>query len=222
MTPGIDSPVPDRRLRKDAQRNRDAILAAARTAFVRHGVHVPLEWIARDADVGIGTLYRNFPTRDDLIDAVALEKMAEWTAIAEHALEAGDPWDGVVRYLTGFCERQAQDRGFTDVAALQFTTNLRLCDGLARIGELTARIVGNAKAAGVLRADVEGTDLLLLMWGHSRVVEISRAVRPDIWRRYLGLLLDSLRAEHAHDLPASPFRPGEIDQIARLSTEAPA
>jgi AcrR family transcriptional regulator len=218
MPTGTGATPPDRPLRRDAQRNRDAILVAARRAFSRHGLHVPLEWIAKDGDVGIGTLYRNFPSRDALIEAVASEKLDEWLAIAEHALEAPDPWESLTRYLTLFCERQAEDRGFTDIAALRFSSSAHLRHGLDQIAHMTTQIVTRAKDAGVLRRDVEGNDLLLIMWGHSRVAEISQSVRPDIWRRYLGLLLDGLRAEHAHELPAGPIQPEEVHNMEKVAT----
>ncbi len=210
------SPTQGRPLRRHAQRNRDAVLAAARLAFTRHGLHVPLEWIAKDADVGIGTLYRNFPTRNDLIEAVVAEKLVEWMATAERAVEFADPWDGLVFYLEEVCHRQAEDRGFIDIVSMRFPDLTGLETELRRIQELSDQVVTRARDAGQLRADVTTEDLALILWGHSRVVEVAQPVRPDVWRRYLGLLLDSLRPANAHPLPVPALRPIEVAEAMAL------
>jgi AcrR family transcriptional regulator len=216
------SPTQGRPLRRHAQRNRDAVLAAARRAFARHGLHVPLEWIAKDADVGIGTLYRNFPTRNDLIEAVIAENLTDWTATAERAVEFADPWEGLVFYLEEMCHRQAEDRGFTDIVTMRFPDLKDLEAGLRRVKELSDLVVTRARDAGLLRADISTEDLALILWGHSRVAEVTRPVRPDIWRRYLGLLLDALRPANAHPLPVPALDPLEVAEAMALQGKPPA
>jgi AcrR family transcriptional regulator len=92
-----DHPAP-RRLRRDAQRNRDAIIEAARQLFCDHGLEAPLEQIARQAGVGIATLYRRFPSRAALLDAVLTDNLQAHIAAAEHALATDDPWQGFASY----------------------------------------------------------------------------------------------------------------------------
>src|ERR1700750_2324982 len=104
-------------LRKDAQRNRDRIIAATRAAFQERGLDVGVDEIARRAGVGMGTLYRHFPTKDALIDAIVDARFAELTAAAERALEAPDAWDGSAGSLASAVELQATDRGFKDALA---------------------------------------------------------------------------------------------------------
>lgn len=202
--------IPSRPLRRDAQRNRAAVLGAARHVFTRHGLQAPLEWIAREADVGISTLYRHFPTRVDLIEGVVLDKLDEWISTAERALQFPDAWTGLVYYLEEICSRQAEDRGFTDISTTRFPDKDGLETGLRRAHELTERIVARARESGQLRDDIESTDLMFIFWGVSRVAELCRPVRPDVWRRHLALMLDSLRPGQAHPLPVDVMTPLEL------------
>src|SRR6185437_11714807 len=102
-------------LRSDAQRNRDRILAAARVIFAEHGLDAPMNEIARKAGVGIATLFRRFPTRDDLVAAVFADRMTAYAAAIDVALQDPDPWHGFCEYVRTICAMQASDRGFTDV-----------------------------------------------------------------------------------------------------------
>src|SRR5438132_13734134 len=102
-------------LRQDAQRNRELILAAAREEFREQGLDVSLEEIARRAGVGIATLYRRFPTRDALIEAVFEDHVASFVALAEEALQNEDPWVGFSTFIEQLCERQASDFGLKDL-----------------------------------------------------------------------------------------------------------
>ena len=145
-----------RPLRRDAQRNRTAVLDAARQVFTRHGLQAPLEWIAREAGVGISTLYRHFPTRVDLIEAVGLDTLDDWISTAQHALTFPDPWAGLVYYLEEICRRQTEDRGFTDIASTRFPDKERIEDGLRRAHELSTQIVARARQTGQLRDDEIG------------------------------------------------------------------
>src|SRR5881296_2266274 len=108
-----------RRLRADAERNRAALLDAAREVFAEQGLEAPLEEIARRAGVGIGTLYRRFPTRLDLIDTILATTIDGMISAAEEGLRMPEPWAGFVHYLehTGRC--QATDRGFNDMMSMR-------------------------------------------------------------------------------------------------------
>src|SRR6185436_13456757 len=98
--------APIRPLRKDAQRNRAALLDAARLVFAQEGLDAALEGIARRAGVAIGTLYRHFPTRMDLVGAVIVEKKRAWIEAAEAATKMEPAWDGLVFFLERVCELQ--------------------------------------------------------------------------------------------------------------------
>src|SRR5687768_570469 len=107
-------------LRTDAERNRVRIIEAARQMFAQHGLAVPMADIARHAGVGVATLYRRFPTRDDLIAATFAAKMTAYADAVELALADPDPWHGLTNYLHQICQMQADDQGFADVLTLTF------------------------------------------------------------------------------------------------------
>ena len=109
-------------LRVDAERNRGRILDAAQAAFAERGLDVPLEDVAGRAGVGIATLYRRFPSRDDLIAACFERRLAEYASAAQEALEASDAWAGFCAYVERICAMQAADRGLKDVLTRTFPT----------------------------------------------------------------------------------------------------
>ncbi|WP_424530996.1 TetR/AcrR family transcriptional regulator [Sphaerisporangium viridialbum] len=210
-----DEPTPTktaRPLRRDAQRNRDALVDAARTIFASEGLDAPLEQIARQAGVAIGTLYRNFPTRMDLVEAIFVGKLRTWLESAEQALSMDDAWQAFAFYLEKLCELQAHDRGFNDLASMRFPHAECMERTQARINELSRRIVERAQGEGVVRPDVTVEDLAFVIWAHTRISEATSEVSPTAWRRHLGLMLDAFRAERAHPLPEPPMRPEQVYQ----------
>jgi AcrR family transcriptional regulator len=206
-----DRRAPPRRLRRDAQRNRDAIVAAARQVFCDHGLEAPLEQIARQAGVGIATLYRRFPSRAALLDAVLTDNLQAHIDAAEQALTAGDPWEGFASYLEASCRLQAADRGLNDVMSMRFPRATAVEAAKTRLYELVGQVVDRAQRSGQLRADLTLEDLAFLNWANARILPAVRAAgAPDAWRRHLGLLLDGLRAERAHPLPVPPLAPRQV------------
>src|SRR3954454_7533369 len=106
--------VTERPLRADAERNRQRIIAAAASVFAERGLDVSLDEIAHAAGVGIGTVYRRFPDKDALIDALFEAKIDRAVALADTALEIEDPWEGFTTFMRGMCRMQAEDRGFKE------------------------------------------------------------------------------------------------------------
>ena len=202
---------PPRRLRRDAQRNRDAILAAARQVFCDQGLEAPLEEIARRAEVGIATLYRRFPSRVELLDAVLADNLQAHIAAAEQALAMDDPWEGFAFYLEETSRLQATDRGLNDAMGMRFPRATGLEASMTRLFEVVAQVVDLAQHSGKLRADFTLEDLALVTWANTRILQASRAAgAPDAWRRHLGFLLDGFRAERAHPLPRPPLSPRQV------------
>lgn len=203
-----------RPLRQDAARNRERLLAAAREVFRRKGLDAPLEEIARQAGVAIGTLYNRFPTRGELVDA-ALGPLAQQGAqIAERATRASDPWDGFVAFMEGICELLAGDRGYADVQRARIAGTPVIDATRERVSLLKGAIVARATSAGVLRADIEPSDLVLLLWGIAATADATRDAAPDLWRRHLALLLDGLRPGAAHPLPVPPLTSEQLRNAA--------
>jgi len=203
-------PLPTKGLRRDAQRNRDAIVAAAQAVFREHGLEAPLEEIARRAGVGIGTLYRRFPTRVDLVDAVVAGRVQAYVDAAEQALGISDPWDGFAFYLEQTCRLEASDRGLGDVMSMRFPRDTAVETAKARLFELVAEVVGRAQSSGQLRADLTLEDLAFLTWANTSIVQATTAVAPEAWRRHLGFVLDAFRADRAHELPEPPLSPRQV------------
>lgn len=213
MSADLSSPAnPDsgRPLRRDAQRNRDALLTAARTCFAEQGMEAPLERVAKRAGLAIGTLYRHFPTRLDLVQAVFADKLNAWREAAERAAVMDDAWEGLCLFLESMCELQSGDRGFNDLASMRLPETACLAGAQTRVHELGVRIVRRAQEQGSLRADLAPEDLAFVIWSHSRITEATHNVAPGIWRRHLYLLLDGFRAERAHPLPEPPLTSGQL------------
>jgi len=210
-----------RPLRVDAERNRGRIVDAAQAAFAERGLDVPLEDVAGRAGVGIATLYRRFPTRDDLIGACFERRLADYAHAAEEALEAVDPWDGFCGYVARICSMQAADRGLKDVLTRTFPTARILEEHRSRGYALSVRVIERAQAAGRLRADFVPEDLVLLLMANAGVVQGAGDAAPDAWRRFLGLMLDGLRANGAGPLPPPPT-PREVMRAMRRMNRATA
>jgi AcrR family transcriptional regulator len=206
-----DPAAPTRRLRRDARRNRDAILTAARQVFCDQGLEAPLDEIARRAGVGIATLYRRFPSRVELLDAVLADALQAHIEVAEQALAMDDPWDGFAFYLEETSRLQAADRGLNDAMGMRFPRAAAAEAAGRRLYDLAGQLMDRAKQGGQLRSDVTLEDLAFLNWANARVLRACRAAgAPDAWQRHLGLLLDGFRADRAHPLPQPPLAPRQV------------
>ncbi len=201
-------------LRRDAERNRARILEAARAVFAERGLDVSMDEIARCAGVGVGTVYRRFPDREDLIDALFEDRIGEIEVAAAAAAGHADAWEGLVEFLESMLKTQAEDRGLREVLVSSVHGRLRLEAARGRIKPLIEGVVARAQAAGALRPDVAAADLPLISVMLSTVADYSRAVSPDVWRRCLGLLLDGLRTarEAPTPLPAPPLSDEQLEQ----------
>jgi AcrR family transcriptional regulator len=176
-------------LRADARRNRERIIKAARAVFADHGIDAQIDDVAKRAKVGVGTVYRHFPTKEALLDALVRERFAEIAGYAEEALQREDAWEGFCELIWRAAERNAVDRAFCEVVA--FTDQTRIVEetGLAAH---TNTLMERAKAQGKLRADATQMDIPIMMAGAGAVMQIHPSA--DLWRRYLTIMLDGLRA----------------------------
>lgn len=202
-------------LRADARRNRARVVAAAREVFAASGIDVTLDEIARAAGVGVGTVYRRFSGKDELLEAVFDEVIAELNVLIDEAAAEPDAWTGLVGLLTAIAERQAADRGLLQICA---RPELGHAD---RIGEhfipAVDSLVARAHTQGTLRPDATAADLgpLLMMVATSSA--LTRTVSPDLWRRYLAVLLDGLRAGSPTPLPGPAPSHEDIDTAMRAA-----
>jgi AcrR family transcriptional regulator len=212
---------PPRSLRRDASRNRERLLAAARELFAERGLNVTMDEIARAAGVGVGTAYRRFGNRDELICALFEERMLEYVALAEDAVTQPDAWEALETFLERSVAMQAADRGLHDL----LIGNARALERVERIRDrmlpLIDRLLRRAQDAGDVRPDITVTDMPLLGLMLRQVVDFSHEIAPDLWRRYLTLLLDALRIRRAAPSPLSvpPLKPRQLD--AAMSCHQP-
>jgi AcrR family transcriptional regulator len=206
---------PDKPLRRDAERNRERILDAARDLFAEQGLGVTLNDIAHHAGVGVGTVYRRFPDKSRLIEDLFEQRLAELLALAERALEDPDAWHGLKSFLHAVLQLVASDRGIKDL----LTANT---DGLERISRVRRRLlpigrelVGRAQEAGQMRKDVSAADLPVIQLMLSTLVDASHDIAPDLWRRYLGIITRGLaaRPEQEPGLEAPPLAPDQVDHV---------
>ncbi|SER47190.1 TetR/AcrR family transcriptional regulator [Actinokineospora terrae] len=212
-----DTESSNRPLRADAERNRARIVEAARVVFADHGIAASLDDVARAAGVGIGTLYRRFPTKDSLLSAVFDQVVAEITDTIDSCAADPDPWAGLVRLVTSVLERQSGDRGVVEICTrADFGQLDRIA---AHYVPAVDGLVARAKAAGAVRADITGTDISPMIVMLSAVSTATRSADPDLWRRYLDLLFDGIRAPGTGEL--HPNRVSHNGLMAAISSARP-
>jgi len=198
MSGGLVSAGGERPMRADAQRNYAKLLSAASAAFVESGADdVSLEGIARRAGVGIGTLYRHFPTRQALLEAVYLDQVEALRARADELLDSASPGDALSAWLHTLVAFSSTKRTLTAamVATLDKDSELMsTCSKLIR--DAGDSLIARCQQAGVVRADVNGTDVVRLVHGISMVTERTPN-EPGQADRMLTLVLDGLRPQAA-------------------------
>jgi AcrR family transcriptional regulator len=195
-------------LRADAARNRARIVAAAAEVFAERGLDASTAEIADRAGVGEATVYRRFPSKEDLITAIIATKMDEAVEIGRQCLLEPDPWRGLERFLYELTERSTRDQGVSDAAKDRCVASVELVPQRKRMLDLCGELVRRAQRAGAVREDVSGQDLLFLIGAAGSLGKLPFPdLREDLWKRYLGLLLDGLRPQGATKLrPAAPAR----------------
>src|SRR5215212_4989697 len=187
----------ERGLRADAERNRERVLSAAREVFAERGLDASTNEIARRAGVGVATLFRRFPTRDDLVGAAFADKMSAYSAAIDDALADSDPWRGFCGFIERVCQMQADDRGFADVLTMTFPATKALEEERDRTANALTELLDGAKAAGRLREDFAHQDVPLILMANAGVVTATRDAAPEAWRRLVGFLIQSFAVEAA-------------------------
>jgi AcrR family transcriptional regulator len=204
--------------RRDGRQTHEKLIEAARREFGANGIDASLEGIARDAGVAIGTLYRHFPTRLDLLLAALEARLEEFLAGAERSLAIDDPWERFAAYLDNLFRVQAGDRGFNDFLSRRFPGSVETERIHDRMCEQIEDVLTTAQAAGVVRPDIALADIVELIWSNGRMIDATGAGAPGAWRRQLHLMLDAYRAERAHPLPEPPLNDAQLyDAMVRLS-----
>ncbi|MFD9123426.1 TetR/AcrR family transcriptional regulator [Kitasatospora sp. NPDC059571] len=201
--------------RRDARRNRDLLVDAARQVFAEQGLDAPLDVIARRAGIGNATLYRHFPSRAALVDAVFGDLLAATAAAGEHARSVEDPWEALTHYLEHVFAGLAADRGTNDLMTTQLPDSRALQAVHQHNRRTVELLLARGRDRGSIRPDLAPEDVLLALAALGRTVPaLTEAAGPDAWRRPLALLLDGFRATPGHlPLPAPALRPEQLDDV---------
>jgi AcrR family transcriptional regulator len=191
-----------RPMRKDAARNRELLIAAAREVFARRGLDASLDDVARQAGVGVGTAYRHFANKYELAEAIMQQGIDEVIEHARLAAAAADPWHGLVGFLEAVLKLQTSDRGLREVTMGMHDQEKADEVHDLLIGPLTT-LLERAQETGAVRADVRPSDLGVVMMMLCVAGDLGGDAAPLLWRRYLPGLLGTLRPGGAEmDVPA--------------------
>ncbi|PQD99427.1 TetR family transcriptional regulator [Streptosporangium roseum DSM] [Mycolicibacterium parafortuitum] len=189
----------DRPTRADATRNRALLLAAAEAEFAERGPSASVADIARRAGVAKGTLFRHFPTKEDLIAAIVCGHIAVLADAARQLADAPDPGAALLEFLTiAADQRQRHDLTFLQSAS---AGDPRVAEAGDALHTNLETLVERARQAGAIRADVTEADIFLMMCAPIHIVENLAAPSPLLWQRYLAIIFDGLRPDGAHPLP---------------------
>jgi AcrR family transcriptional regulator len=207
----------ERPLRRDAERNRQRILHAAAEVFTQRGLDATLDDVARQAGVGVGTVYRRFPDKESLVAELFQDRIDTLVAVAEEAGTAPDPWQALVSYLEYVAACMAGDLGLRQMMMFATYGRDKVAYAREQMRPVITKLVERAQAAGALRADFAATDVPLIAFMLSSAAEYAGPVNHEVWRRYLALLIDGMRPsrEGTSQLPVPALTPAEIEDSMR-------
>jgi AcrR family transcriptional regulator len=204
QAPAERDPVVERVLRADARRNREAVIAAAKKLFADEGLDAQMPDVAKAAKVGVGTVYRHFPTKEDLIAALATERFERLAEKAREGIAAEDPWEGLCDFIRFSAQIQADDRGLCEVMGSRPEV---MSESAYAVGldELCHQLVKGAQRSGDLRKDLDWQDVPMIACSLGRITPAEHGPAVGRWPRLVEILIDGLRAPGSSKLP-KPLR----------------
>jgi AcrR family transcriptional regulator len=202
----------ERPLRRDAERNRQRILESAGALFAERGLGVSMDDIARHAGVGVGTVYRRFPDKELLIEALFEEHMDRVVGFARDALGMESAWSGLVSFAERALCQQAANRGLKELMISSGHGQAHVARGRDELAPLIDEMISRAQAAGDGRPDITVTDFALMQMSIGSIIDYARDADPEIWRRCLALLLDGMRTRRDGPTPL-PVGPLDMEQV---------
>jgi AcrR family transcriptional regulator len=212
QTPPRSKPKPaeaERALRADARRNREAVIEAARQGFAEHGLECQMEDIARGAGVGVGTVYRHFPNKEKLLDALFADRFERLAAETAKALEKDDPWEAFCDLMRFSARLQADDRGLSEILASRPMVG-EAAAAKAGLVDLSDKLMRKAKRAGKMRKDLMVEDIPTMICALSAVTGAADGSLSAMnWERFLEVMLDGMRAPGSAKLPPPRARLNE-------------
>jgi AcrR family transcriptional regulator len=198
--PAGNGAVAARVLRADARRNREAVIAAAKRLFADEGLDAQMPDVAKLAKVGVGTVYRHFPTKEDLIAALAAERFERLAEKAREGIEAENPWEGLCDFIRFAARIQADDRGLCEVMASRPEV-MNVAALAVGLDQLCDELVKRAQRAGDLRKDLDWEDIPMIACSLGRITPAETGPAVGRWPRLVEILIDGLRAPGSSKLP---------------------
>jgi AcrR family transcriptional regulator len=199
-----------RPLRADAARNRERILEAAAVVFAEQGLDATLDEVAAKAGVGVGTVYRRFPDKDSLVGALFENAVDEIATLALRAADFENSWDGLVWFMEEALQRQCENRGLRDVVVGAPYALERMAAAKCRIGPAISALVVRAQGDGYLRSDVVDADFPIMEMMVSSLGCLTNQCAPDLWRRYLTIIMDGLMVRRERPSPLHQIPNDEV------------
>jgi AcrR family transcriptional regulator len=190
----------ERVLRADARRNREAVIAAAKKLFAEEGLDAQMPDVAKAAKVGVGTVYRHFPTKDHLIAALADDRFERLAETAREGVAAEDPWEGLCDFIRFSAQIQADDRGLCEVMGSRPEVMAEAAYAVG-LDELCKQLVKRAQRSGKLRKDLEWQDIPMIACGLGRITPAEQGPAVGQWPRFVEIVIDGLRAPGSAKLP---------------------
>lgn len=190
-----------RPLRADAARNRQLLLDAAAMIFAEHGMQASVAQIARQAGIAKGTVFRHFPTKDDLVAAIVCDQLDYLSAAGTALSDAADPTAALLEFMTSVVELQTRDRSLCQAAVGIFQDNQEIQACADRLTKITEILTERARLQGGIRGDVTGQDVILLLRGVYQAAAPLSDRQPTLWRRFLAVVFEGLRSPAAYPLP---------------------
>jgi AcrR family transcriptional regulator len=187
-------------LRADARRNREAVIAAAKRLFADEGLDAQMPDVAKAAKVGVGTVYRHFPTKEDLIAALAAERFERLAEKAREGIAAEDPWEGLCEFIRFSAQIQADDRGLCEVMGSRPEV---MADSAYAVGldQLCNELVKRAQRSGDLRKDLDWQDIPMIACSLGRITPAEHGPAVGRWPRLVEIVIDGLRSPGSSRLP---------------------
>ena len=195
-TPPIARPAGERVQRADARRNREAVLEAARVLMADQGLDAEVAEIARRAGLGVGTVYRHFPTKVDLVVALAEDRFERLAEYAHEALAEEDPSPAFETFIRKCAELQARDRALSGVMRETSGDAMRHAAERVDLLELTRKVLKRAQKAGSVRKEIRAEDIPMIMCGigTATCTPAGGIAGPDGWERFVEIILAGMRA----------------------------
>ena len=202
-------------MRADARRNRERVLEAAEALFGEIGLKAQMDDVAERAGVGVGTVYRHFPTKAALLEAVIAGRGEAMLRDIKAAVGDPDPGMGLRRFASAMADHQARNRALAEEMAAEIDLPAVMARVRDSIYDAVSGLVNRAQAAGAIRSDIGASDVSMLLSGIAHVVELAGDLGARLRQRYLTIVLDGLRPADASPLPGRPLELDELHRLAR-------